>query len=260
MNTFLKLSVSFLVLVNFTVVGYTQSQGQHISRLNEFVLNFQEGIWKDSLGNSLDAGMDIPYPNRFDRGLREGYVHISDQSPKRGVSSSPSSSSYARTIDVSLNNNRMDDRHEVRGVFHVTLPELKRIQLELSYDLILDAGETNNPLEFFVEIYERDPRNGNEWFLSDTLREREDKKQRESQYILELSNEERQTNERFTSHSYIANITQWAGKEMQIALVSATSTPTAKTLKDRWIEARLVGSTFDFKIVPIPKQQPEDRN
>jgi hypothetical protein len=172
----------------------------------------------------------------------------------------PCESVYTRTIDVSLNNNKVDDRHDMRGFFQIALPELKRIQLELSYDLILNADETSNPLEFFVEIYERDPQNGNEWTLSETLREREDKRQRESQYILELSNEEQQTNERFTSHSYIANVSKWAGKEVQIALVSATPSPTAKTLKGRWIEARLVGSTFDFKIVPIPKDEQEENN
>ncbi len=155
-------------------------------------------------------------------------------------------------LDVKFDNNDQ----AVRGVYQLTLPEeLKYIQLEVNYDILLNGVNGQSETEFFIEVNERSPSNPNEWVKAGELKN----------YKLEpiVSRGERILNpvfeingQHYRTHMFNAVLSEWRGKEVQIVL---TAVPGEGSLRSngRWTNARLVGATFNIQLGGAEKVDPQ---
>jgi len=252
-------AIATVVVVSMPVVAQTNNPMDHqITVLNEFVRAMEYGVWMDQTDRLLELGSKSPSKNQASEGLKNGMIDYAESSKVK----SSISSSYpytAKAIDIVLLPSSVKERRAVRGMFQVTLPQLKRIQLELDFDLIQDDPNEPNTADFYVEVYEQSPQSANGWVKSEEFHEKPEKKTHELQCVLKIKNNNSMSDEKFTSHSYIANLTKFAGREVLVTLTAETYKVDQKFCRGRWMQARLVGSTFDYKITPITEDSAESQ-
>lgn len=258
MRHFVSLLVTAL-WIGSSLPGIAQperARNQHeIFTVNEFVHNIDQGNWTDQDRNLIEIGSTHSSRNQVSLGIKRGTVRFAKSSPMKG--DLPYDFSYeAKTIDVVLRASSIEQKREVRGSFVLTLPNVQRVQLELNYDLIQSSFDITNNANFYVEIYEPSSTSPTGWSKCGEFREKLTKMSRELNYLYTIENQSSGTNaETFTSHSFIANLSKWAGEEIMIVFVADTAKISREDLHGRWLQARLVGCTFDFRIVPINEEE-----
>jgi hypothetical protein len=245
-HTYLYIGALILLSAN-PAPSQSEGSGHQVLFLKELVQDMQEAEWTDQTGERLVPGNSLPQRGRVAPGVRRGQLKYSDASPVKEPLNRRDVPETA-VIDIQLNPAPDTLMNEVRGAYTISLPNLKRIQLELDYDLLLENPEDTDTADFFVEVYERDAGIPNGWKRTGELHQKAHVKAAEARQIYTLEDESRGTRETFVSHAYNANLTRWAGKEIKLALTAAAPRSSGKTPKGRWLQARLMGATFDYKI------------
>lgn len=195
-----------------------------------------EGIqWVNGRGNALEMGLDIPSMERVRQVKKASqYTHVG-----KNPAQVPETEKH-NAIAVDMRPETGENNVAVKGKYLVDLPaDLKHIQIELEYDLFVDGPSPETLNEFYVEIEEGDVQKGG-WNKVAEIREPETVRRKDSARVFEMGDE------KFTTHSYVADLSKWAGKTVQVVLASKNNT--GKSAKGRWVQARLVGSTFSIKI------------
>lgn len=220
---------------------------QRIEFIKELVFDMQDAQWTDSMGE-LVQGIDVAPRGVIARGMKKGRIQKAPGSSVTGDMATQEPVNIT-VIDVKLNPTQGRERI-VRGTYEVNLPrELKLIQLEVNYDVLLENPEIPSEAEFFVEVYEQDQQNPGQWRKTGEVKQNVQNKFAESRRILEVLDEESgERKETYVSHSYNANLSSWAGKKVRIALAATAPSNSERAQQGRWLQARLVGATFDYQI------------
>lgn len=237
-------------------VGYTQIDksvaGHTIIKIMDMIEDSPKATWSNQKGESIIFGEMNSSRTYANKGIKKGRLDVSSFTPsdaiRQMIAKSMSNEVYAQTIDIGLFTVNPDDMDTITGSYRIKLPELKRIQLEVDYDVILDDPNQRDIMDFFVVINEMNQKSGGQWQKTGERHEFERQKLNELQTILEITdpliNNEKHI---FTSHSYNVVLSEWAGKDVQIVLAASKKTNKSTSVKGRWVNAKLVGATFDIQ-------------
>lgn len=229
-----------------TIAWGQESSGHRIENIAFLEQQFDKIQWTEDNDNQIsDVALIKQYPNASKNSVsvhigREGTVNT------RATTEQPL---QFDSIDVQIPANTGKSLNAVKGMFPITLPNFKRIQLEIDYHVFVNEGEKSSPAEFYVEVFERKDATSGFWVKTGEIRESESKRTAENQQMLEVYDTKTGSKDRLLWHVYNANLSQWAGKEVMIALTAA-ATDAQNPIRGRWVQTRLVGSTFDYKITP----------
>lgn len=203
-----------------------------IVKIKDLIEDFQEAAWTVTAQSGSQYGAAIGGVERVKQGEIRGYFDLSGNFVKTDRVES-------KTVDIEAQALSTEKVSQVRGAYTLQLPPLKRVQLEIMYDL--NAGETGQAPEgeFFVEVFERNRVNPAEWVKMGELAQQNDRK-REEAPIKQMGNE------RYIGRSFVANLSEWSGKEIRLDVVSAFANGKSATPKGRWICMKMMGATFDF--------------
>ncbi|NPU99205.1 MAG: hypothetical protein HPY51_18565 [Candidatus Omnitrophica bacterium] len=133
----------------------------------------------------------------------------------------------------------MDSIQEVRGSYQVLIPQFKRIQLEIDYEIPYEIMQNNE--EYFVEIFERNKLNQDEWVKSKTIKNYKSLPEDLNIFDSKI--------EKYSLHTSIVNLSDWSGREIRLDLVWNFSHKNFKTDFVRWTRLKIIGSTFDYHFV-----------
>jgi hypothetical protein len=237
-----------------TAMAQQEKEGQRhrIVLIKELIKDVSDAVWTNQDGAILAVDNRDERFGRVSRGVLHGILRHSMLSPDYSLAQplrmfNDHEPVCYKSIDLELIPTYGNEYASICGIYPITLPELKRIQLELNYDRILDESDRNNDMQFFVKIEERD-RKG-EWRESAQLQANESRTRAESNRILELGPEAGGNPELFTTHAFTANLSPWAGKEIQLVLQAENPNLQKSPCRGRWLQAKLVGATFDFNVI-----------
>lgn len=256
--------LTLLIHISIPVDAQNPPPGGHrIELITELVQNATAATWKDQSGADLNFNQRGNGRPSVLHGFKEGLARVvnlpnlptpldqlSPQERAQALAQYQSSQPIrVPSLDIEFDNQGNQDQ-AVRGVYQITLPaDMKRIQLEVDYDILLVNENQESDSEFFVEVNERSSRNPNQWektgevknYKIERARQRGERLQKP---VLEISNQ------LYQSHMYNANISEWRGKEIQLVLTATAPGNASRRSNGRWLQARLVGATFDYKIGP----------
>ncbi len=235
--TWRSATLGLLLVSFFTAVQAKAQTVNHriveIKRLTETPAEIQ---WRNGRGNVIDFNRDIPGLERVAQTKKASqYLHANQDPNEIPVTEKHNA------ITVEMQPETGPENVSMRGKYQVSLPaDLKHIQLEIEYDLFTDEADPETLNEFYVEIEEKDSNNPNQWNKTAEIREPETIRRNDAQRVFTMGEE------KFTTHSYAADLSKWAGKTVQIVLASKNNS--GRQAKGRWVEARLVGSTFSISV------------
>ena len=245
---------AILLAAGATAMAQQEKEGQQhrIVLIKELIRDMSDAVWTNQDGTILAVDNHDERFGRVSHGVLHGVLRHSMLSPDYSLTQplrifNHHEPIHYKSIAVELVPTYGNECAMIRGAYPLTLPDLKRIQLELNYDRILDESDRNNAMQFSVSIQERDQKG--DWQQSAQLQASENKMRRETNRIIELSPEEGGDLELFTSHAFTANLSPWAGKEIQLVLQAENQNLKKPQCRGRWLQAKLVGSTFDFRII-----------
>ncbi len=243
-NTLAIVAGFLFALTSMSIDSFGQNA---IVEIKDLVQDAHEAVWTDGNENSIDFGQTAGFYGAVLRGSKLG---------------GPNGSFYSRTgellVDETISSDTIDidfaptlgrNASVVKGFYTIQLPVKKRIQLEMVYDLFLDAEGMRNPGELYVEVYEQNALNSDQWLKTGEMHQKESMK---VPLGLERVNQIRES--RFVTHHFVANLTYWAGREVQVALVAAIPSHAVSKQRARWCSARLMGCSFDWKFDVVPKE------
>ncbi|GEM_PF-1529574 len=243
---FSMLSFVFSFTIVFAVAS-TNSYGEHaIVEIKDLVKDAADAVWSDGNGNAIEFDQTPGFYGGALRGSKLGGANGSFYSRTKELLIDESIQSETIDINFAATLGRNDSL--VRGSYTLSLPNLKRIQLEVVYDLFLDNEDVRSPGEFHMEVHERYASEDNRWVKMGELHQDETTK---AKYGQERINQIH--NSRFVTHQFVVNLSKWAGKEVRLDLVANVPAHAVTPQKGRWCYARLVGSTFTWHF-GLPEQ------
>lgn len=250
-----KAAVVALIIAVLTVPGFAREKKNHtIVKIMDLIEKADEAYWYNQDGETIGFNDKNLTHNSVYRDVKKGLFGVSefspDQSVKKMVRSAAGRDVYINTLDVELLNRKREKPAAVRGIYTLTLPQLKRIQLEVDYDEIISDPLNVDKTDFYIEVQEKDRENPSQWVSVSEIRQIKPKKRIESRRIFALTDPgQKQPKEMYTSHSYNAVLSNWAGQKVRIILAAKSQVDADTKIKGRWLNAKLVGATFDYKIV-----------
>ncbi|MBN2325558.1 MAG: hypothetical protein JXR73_00290 [Candidatus Omnitrophica bacterium] len=255
--------IAILVFIDHATVSLAQDNKpvkHRIEMIKELIQDAGEATWTDHNGITLLFNQFVQGGSSVTRKTTEGipryaistsFQNSLDQLPPQERESFLKNYEIGYPVkilalNVTFNRNDGSSSLEVRGAYQISLPaEFKRIQLEVNYDVLLDNPEKVSDTEFYVEIYERNF--FNQWVKTGEVKNPKIEKARQAGKRLQPT-VYTLDNQHFQSYMYNANLSEWAGKEVQVVLTAVTPN-NAYGSNGRWTQTRLVGSTFDYKFV-----------
>ena len=219
-----------------------KSAGNHtILEIKNLIKDAEEATWSTTSSESLEFGRQNALGGKVSRGYKKGGIQGSSLNKGSHLEIRPDVE--APTIAINFEPTFGRNESEVRGSFFVDFPEMKRIQLELMFDRFIDSNGAKSPAEFFVEVYEENFSKSGEWAKKQKFRIEETVLDRliNDKNIYEIDSEE------FTTDSFDIVLSEWAGKSVRVDLVAHLPASSVTSQKGRWINAKIVGSTFDIQ-------------
>jgi hypothetical protein len=249
----LLISLLCFLLVFVVKVNSQEKQRHTIAKIGNIMEELDQVHWYDQFGNDIHFNDINLSRSSVYKGVKKGTLDVSEFSPDKRIQKliqrMVNRTIYSNVLDIQLLNQKDKKPAEVRGVYSVSLPNYKRIQLELDYDEILDKPNEAGQLDFYIEIQEKDKNNPNNWMKSAEIRQAKPRKNMESMQILKLNDPSNQERDQiFTAHSYNAVLSNWAGKNVRIVLVAKCMENKDLKMNGRWLNAKLVGATFDYRL------------
>lgn len=245
--------VAFVIVLLF-MSGTQAQQGQdsdqpkpQIVFLDELVQTMNDAEWRDQTKEAIQPNQRRSQGSEIARGIMDGMI-LSENESLNSVPEESKEHCKIPVVDVTLKPAVNTLRNEARGLYSFTLPNLKLIQLEVDYDVILNNPDDNELAEFYVEVFERDPERSDEWVLTGELHQRERIRNDQSKQIYSLVDESGTKTEDFISRSFNVDLSKWAGKEVKLALAASAPRIGERVYKGRWVKARLVGANFSYAI------------
>lgn len=116
---------------------------------------------------------------------------------------------------------------------------------------MVESEKDQNPGEFYIEVFEKSADSSGQWIFAKEIHRDGERPTSSRIYTIE--------NENFSSLTYVANLTEWAGKNIRLDLVSKLPKDFVySNVMGRWVKANLIGSTFRIKFGPkiIVEQEP----
>ncbi len=146
-----------------------------------------------------------------------------------------------------IHTNPSKDLHSsIYGSYIINLPDLKRIQLELRYDLFKNANGVFKHSDFYVKVIEK-----NELGKYHATAIFHDPNLEQQTQIDSIKKEE---DREFTSHPFIVDLSPWRGEKLiRIDLVVDTPSGITVPCHGRWVEASLKGTTFNIALGEVQK-------
>ena len=258
-------AIALLITATAAFAQKNQAIDHRIVMVKDLLQNAEEAEWKDQFNNRILLQENRVANTGVQRNVIEGVSYLAAL-PRLGspLIALPESqraklfqqyNSGARVkhpvIDVKFGN----QDQAIRGVYQLTLPqELKHIQLEVNYDVILNGFQEDSTTQFMVEVNERSISNPDVWVNTRILKN----------YKIEpaVSRSEKILNPVFElngqfyqSHLYNAVLSEWRGKEVQVVLTALPGSGNTRS-NGRWTNARLVGSTFGIALGEFEKASP----
>ena len=240
-----KVFFALLIILNFPMMVLAQND---IVLLKDLIHDAAEATWNVQNNQALTFGMNAGL-NRVVRGAKLGGVNGSGYSPNNEFFIDESIS--ADTIDVRFQPTLGREDVDIRGAFYLQLPNRKRIQLELLYDLFLDIQGNPSPADFFVEVFVQNLSAPSGWEKSGEIHPRAEASASMFSTIRAIRDE------RFTTHIFVANLSRWAGQDVRLDLVSKIPAAAITPQRGRWVQAKLIGSNIDYQLgpgEPVPQQ------
>ncbi len=233
--------VLLIGLVPFGILAkspVTASIDHQIVLIKDLIEDYAESNWTVVTQSGGTYGDAIGGVDRVRLGVETGYFtnarqYVDDDSVQKEV------------IEVNAQPIGTDQIQEVRGAYLVTLPQFKRSQLEINYEVPI-TDESGVMDEYYVEVFERNHLNRDEWVSIETIKKNEELK---AAPLNILENKK----EKFSVNSYVANLSQWSGREIRLDLVSQIQ-KNSNMKPGRWTRLRLVGATFDYKFVDFDEK------
>lgn len=255
MNTLFKtgftLIVSFTIVALFSVTSWSQAD---IVDLKDLITDADDAVWTDINGNELTMD-SLTGLSRVSRGEKLGGIQGSSYSRTGELDIDTTLSK--ETVDVNLSPTLNDSPSAVNGTYLLELPDLKRIQLEVRHDAFLDSQGSQSALQFYVEVFTKDEQGA---FNRDAVLETGiDPVTEGSRPVYRIEKNASET-ESFTSNPAIIDLTKYAGQSIRLNLVSFLPAGARTTNSGRWVNARLVGATFNFHFGDIEKVNPGQFN
>jgi hypothetical protein len=139
-----------------------------IAKIKDLIADFGESQWTVTTESGSQYGDAIGGVDRAKKTLEKGYFisgrqFVEDDSTKSSV------------IEINAQPIKDDRIIEIRGSYTLNLPVYKRIQLEIEYELPL-VNEITNTDEYYVEIFERNVADKEEWVKTGILKQEEELK------------------------------------------------------------------------------------
>jgi hypothetical protein len=257
---FLTAILVFIIYATGSWAQDNKPKKHRIVLIKELVQDAEKATWTDQYGTRLQFNQSAQGRSNVTRETTEGVPRLAvSSSLQESLDQLPAQEKEKflkqyeigypvkiPVLNVTFDRNDSSSSSEVRGVYQVSLPkEFKRIQLEVNYDVFLDNPEKISDTEFFVEIYEHNF--FNQWVKTGEVKnpkiekaQQAGKRLQPTVYTLD--------NQHFQSYMYNANLSEWAGKEVQVVLTAVTPNNEYGS-NGRWTQARLVGATFEYKFV-----------
>ena len=210
---------------------------QHqIVKIKDLIEDFDESEWTAVTESGSKFGANIGGVERAKKGRVTGYFTSGRQYVDCGAVS-------RNVIEVNSNSIGNESIKEIRGSYTMTLPVFKRIQLEIEYELPCEEGKSNFD-DYYIELSERNKLNRDEWIASEILKKKNELKSGRLNLIDTSEN-------KYSMHSYVANLSDWSGREIRLDLVTKMSSDSSlqKKRNGRWCTLRLIGSTFDYRFL-----------
>ena len=239
--------------------GYSQTDKpatEHtITKIKDMIEEASGADWAGDSGekvvfNSKDDQARFGAKEGFKRGFVDVSMYSPNQSIKQMLRDAMADDIYEKTLDIELTTNPTSDKSSVRGVYRLKLPPFKRIQLEADYDIILDDPNDRDLAEFYVEVLQESSKEAGKWISTGERRQEMIQNKLDQNSILEITDKDDNNSKHlFTPHSFNANLSEWAGQDVKLVLVAESSRKDGKKIKGRWTNAKLMGATFDLKVV-----------
>ncbi|MEW6236921.1 MAG: hypothetical protein AB1656_16175 [Candidatus Omnitrophota bacterium] len=241
-KTAFKITMILCSILSVAIPASAQTD-HRIVFIKNLIQDAAEAQWTDGASHPLNFnGLSGPY-GTVKRGQKIGGINGSEP-PVRGKLIF-NDNVLADSIDIEFMPTFGRLNSQVRGKYLVLLPKLTRIQLELSYDLFLGSDSERSTADFYVEVYGRDEKEPNSWVKKEEIHKENIEEVRKLATINTVGEEN------YCHFVYVAVLSQYAGKEIRLDLVSNVPADALAEYKGRWLTARLVGSTFDYRFVPF---------
>ncbi len=235
LNIFEAYAKTFVLLAFFVLVSLSAFAAGEITLIKDLVNDGNEAVWTDGSGNAItiDAAAGMYGGVKLAAKLSGIPTVITN-----GVDyDEPLSQTIHLEFPPTLGRNDV----QIRGSYMLQLPEMKRIQLEIIYDQFLDSEGARSPLDFYVEVNQRDVRDSNRWTSMQTIRQTQTE-------IVPLEKERiyRSNDSRYVKRTFLAILSPWAGQEVRLDLVAAAPANVVTRQSARWCSLRLIGTSFDW--------------
>lgn len=219
------------------------SYSQSIFQVTNLLEDARNSSWDDGKGNSLNVDEFGGIFGSVFRGKRPIILSDSSGSPDGELNVNQALSADALDIEFAPTFGRADS--VVRGSYVVNLPDVKRVQLEAAVDLMVDSDGERSPAAVGVEILERSKMDQNVWEKTGG--------KNGVDFTLDANTDRisRIQEQRFTTHSFVVDLSKWRGKEIRLDLVTRVSKRALTPQKARWITARIIGADFNYILGPI---------